>query len=858
MAINSTAQNPTVTRHPVVSFNGKYPLHELSPRKFEELVYTLLSRKGRDGLEQQLPIITEVELMQGVGERGRDISLYEGQIVVGLIQCKHSTRSTHRLDKTQIVKEILKFFLHAYADKKLIPDPERFRYVLATNIDLSEPAKEFLLNVSSELRSEELETESKLTEIIESTKKLQGLQVDKQLLTWLVQQTDKVTFSRLVGIDINAQISRHESEIIPNYFAVKKVIDSELALKMTQLLEVRLECKTEPKAKPIRDALAGYLTRFVIAYRHMKTLVFRNQQMLLEDLYQPLTLVSQRSGIGTTVENYPGRLLEAHGYILIRSTAGMGKSTLMRRMFIGAVESDQCIRIPILIELRRLSKTNDLISEILNRCDPLIGTSRDEFLQMLNEGSFIFLLDGYDEIKPSDREAVTNDLTSFITRAYKNLFVLTSRPDTALGSFPNFQEFTIRNLKQKEAYSLIHKYGRDDEHSLELVNRLKKPAFRQIRSFLVNPMLVSLLFVAYRHTPRLPYKKHLFYFQVYQAIFEDHDLSKDGLERPKHSELDISDFEKILRHAAFSGSKSGSLEYSHNDLAKLVENAAKFNSIECSAPKFINDLITTVPMFIRDGPYYSWGHKSLQDYFAARFIETAPGELRNKLLEKIYNSNSVQRFAHILEVYREMNPRSFRETILRWLLEDFERHCASDKYIQECKQIKPTDIQKRLELTFGRKVSFRIYDNERSKRLQQMNIGSRIADIIADWNDGAPLILDENKNLWHNKQQDSVLVTVESWEPNVRAILKFLVSVEPSLVSRRKHLNISTKLSWPEDRLVHATEPSELLNQNPQTFKSINRMLQHGVHLDPETAMQELAIIRSLETDETDLELLDF
>lgn len=843
---------------PAVSFNGKYPTHELSSRRFEELIYTLLSRAGRDGLEQQIPLFTKVELMQGVGERGRDINIYDDSEVVGLVQCKHSSRFGHRISKPEVVKEVFKFFLHAYIDKQLIPDPERFKYILVTNVDFTEPAKEFLNNVSGGLYSMDAEIETVVREVVKSTKRLQQIQVDKNLVTWLIKIARKVSFSRLVSIDINAQISRNEAEVVPEYFDVKKVIDSDLALRMMQLLEARLNYTDNSSAKPIRDALAGYLTRSVITYRHMKTLVFRNQQMCLEDLYQPLTLVSQRSGVETTVENYPEKLLENYRNVLIRSTAGMGKSTLMRHVFIRAVESNQCSRVPILIELRRLSSSNDLISEILNRCDPLIGSSRDEFLQMLDEGAFVFLLDGYDEIRPSDREIVTNYLTSFVTHAHKNLFVLTSRPDTALGSFHNFQEFTIRGLKPKEAYELIHKYGKDNRQSLELVGRLKKPEFKGIRSFLENPMLVSLLFVAYRHTPRLPYKKHLFYLQVYQAIFEDHDLSKDGLERPKHSGLDISDFEKILRHAAFNGSRLGLLEYSYNDLVGLVERSAEFNGIKCSASSFIKDLTTTVPMFIRDGAYYSWGHKSLQDYFAARFIDTAPGALRSKLLRKIYDSNSVQRFAHILEVYREMNPRSFRETILRWLLEDFEMHCSSDKYENYCNRINPDDIKKRLELTFGRNVSFRVYDQDRSNRLRELKYDARIADIISDWNDGEPLEINEKNSMSHNRQMNRAFAMVETWEPNAHAVLKFLAHVEPNLVSRRNVLEISTKVSWPENRLIKATEPSEVYNQDPQAYISINNMLKHGLHLNPEFALQELSEIRNLDSSEADMEILDF
>ena len=657
---------------------------------------------------------------------------------------------------------------------------------------------------------------------------------------------------------MNSHISRHENEIAPLYFNVKKVIDSDLAARVTKLLEERLSGTESSAVKPIRDALAGYLTRSVITYRYMKTLAFRNQQILLKDLYQPLTLISEFSGISKTVKDYPEALIEGHQNILIRSTAGMGKSTLMRHIFISMVECGNCPRIPILIELRRLSRSNDLLSEILHRCDPLVGTSSDEFLKMLDEGAFVFLLDGYDEIALDEREIVTSYLTSFITRAHKNLFFLTSRPDTALGSFPNFQEFSIRGLNTKEAYELIRTYGRCNDQSLELVNRLRRPEFKSIRSFLKNPMLVSLLFVAYRHTPRLPYKKHLFYSQVYQAIFEDHDLTKDGLERYKYSKLDISDFEKILRHVAFNGARLGLVEYSYNELIDLIEKSVNYTGVKCSPPSFIKDLTNTVPIFIRDGAYYSWSHKSLQDYFSVRFMETAPGDLRDKILRRIYDSNSASRFSHILEIYREMNPRSFRQTVLRWLLEDFEAHCTSDRYDSNCSLLGDDAIKERLELTFGREISFRVYDETRSRSLRAMKYNDRVSNMLSDWADGEYFELDDNSSISHNRQRHLALGVLEVWNSNVHAILKFLANAEPDLVSRNNSLELSAKISWPHTRRVFATDPNELLNKDSIHFIAINHMLKNGLHINPKFAYEELEKIRNMESNDSDIEILEF
>ena len=197
------------TSRVVPSFNGKYPLHELSPRRFEELLYSIVCHAERTGLDQQLPKITRAEIMQGVGERGRDLNLYNGTEVVGVIQCKHSKRSEYRLTKPEIFKEVLKFFLHVYVDNQLIPDKEKFTYVLATNVDLSEPAKIFLMNISEEVTSSHQKCIDVMNKLVSSTKAFNNICVDHALVSWVAGLANNITFSRLIGADINSQIARH-------------------------------------------------------------------------------------------------------------------------------------------------------------------------------------------------------------------------------------------------------------------------------------------------------------------------------------------------------------------------------------------------------------------------------------------------------------------------------------------------------------------------------------------------------------------------------------------------------------------------------------------------------------------------
>ena len=114
---------------------------------------------------------------------------------------------------------------------------------------------------------------------------------------------------------------------------------------------------------PTEDEFTEYYYRTYKKLAVVNTLVFNNSQRFLKDIYLPLTLASTNDDkIKEKVLSYPHKISKEYGNILITDTAGMGKSTLMKRIFIDVVESN--IGIPLIIELRRLSKQKSLISEI--------------------------------------------------------------------------------------------------------------------------------------------------------------------------------------------------------------------------------------------------------------------------------------------------------------------------------------------------------------------------------------------------------------------------------------------------------------------------------------------------------------
>ena len=444
------------------------------------------------------------------------------------------------------------------------------------------------------------------------------------------------------------------------------------------------------------DKFEDYLIRTYQRFLNINVLVYPNQQINIKDIYCPLSITSNRDYKTFKIDNFDSEIIEPYQRILISDTAGMGKSTLMKWIGLSLIENQTSI--PILIELRKLNKKNGILDEIFRQIDPIEDTfDRDLILQFLKLGCFTILLDGFDEIEFESREFVISDIKEFINKANENWFILTSRPDSSLSSFGEFQMFRIRPLREKESFSLIKKYDKLNPNKIsdKLIEEIKEK-YQQVKEFLINPFLVSLLYKSYTYNKDIPSKKSTFYDEVYCALYKHHDLTKDGFKRNKKSGLDIHDFRIVTRSLAYNTAKEAKVEYSDTELITRIKVTKKNNpGLTYKELSFMEDLESTVPLFAREGKAIKWAHKSLQDYFAAEFISNHPE--KEKIIELIYKSEK-DNYLNILDFLYELEYNIFRKIILRDILLKYITYCDStyDNY----KGYKKTQIRVRQAISF--------------------------------------------------------------------------------------------------------------------------------------------------------------
>ena len=191
-------------------------------------------------------------------------------------------------------------------------------------------------------------------------------------------------------------------------------------------------------------------------------------------------------------------------------------------------------------------------------------------------------------------------------------------------------------------------------------------------SFWPTRLLTSLLYKSFDHKLTIPLRKHLFYRQVFDALYETHDLSKERgeFQRPKKCGLDIDQLKQILRRVGFLTYGKNKVEFTKDELLTFIHKAKESSSDTKSAPSSIlHDLTHAVPLMVKDGNYIRWTHKSIQEYFAAQYICGNTGGKQKEVLLYYLNCDEFSTHINLITLCADIDGTSFKHSIAKTLAE---------------------------------------------------------------------------------------------------------------------------------------------------------------------------------------------
>lgn len=430
-----------------------------------------------------------------------------------------------------------------------------------------------------------------------------------------------------------------------------------------------------------KNKFIPYIARGYTQLDKSTSQLFRNRNYVVSKLYEPLTLSSHSSEQSPVVDNYPSDLFKAHNKIIINDDAGMGKSTVLKMLYRYAVESSEII--PFYIDIKSLIKKDKVqtIQEYITTTNP--DFSDDISIKFLNDefanNSYLFLLDGADEVSDDMKSEVFDKIRMFTENAKRCKFVVATRnEDKILSAFNDFISFKIEPLEIEQAYSLLRKYQFGNSKADLLIDEIEKKENHAVKEFLANPLLTSLLYTAYEHSKTIPLKKSSFFSQIYRSLYENHDATKIGyLTRAKLSGLDIDDFSTILSFLAFLGRKAEKLEYEEDELIadlKLIKETHP--TIDFDIRGFLTDITTRVPLFRYEGLSYRWQHKSIQEFFFLNYILNIDDKTEKcNAVRSLSTSKNAQKYKLVLDILYDKNQVLFHDVLTRNLSKILVNNC---------------------------------------------------------------------------------------------------------------------------------------------------------------------------------------
>lgn len=380
----------------------------------------------------------------------------------------------------------------------------------------------------------------------------------------------------------------------------------------------------------------AYEKYLITAYEKIglvKTIIYRKEPKNLCSIYECLNV--RISGQIVSTEKVDNLLDHGHK-LIITGTAGIGKTTLLRHLFLNSCDTTNLV--PIFVELRSVNSEDvkdisilDLIySSLVNQG---FDVPKEYFSYSMEAGRYIILYDGYDEVKVEKNLTVSRGIRELSTKYPDNYYIVSSRPMEQFIGWNDFNEGQTMVLDKKQAISLIKKIEYDKNTKQKFLEALENGMFEKYYSFASNPLLLNIMLMTFDERAEIPDKLNDFYEQAFATLFNVHDGYKDCFKRDIRSGLGCEDFKKIFSYFCFKSYFKGDYQFTESSVRKYILLAKeKFDTMEFEVDDYLEDLIKSVCMLVKEGLGYVFSHRSFQEYFAAYYTTKLVDNEQTKLL----------------------------------------------------------------------------------------------------------------------------------------------------------------------------------------------------------------------------------
>jgi hypothetical protein len=407
-------------------------------------------------------------------------------------------------------------------------------------------------------------------------------------------------------------------------------------------------------------------------YGEVKTILHGNNPRPFYEVYYPLSLSINGRPIASDATTSLFRRRQA---LIITADAGSGKSMLVKHLFNSSINSSY--KIPFVIELRYLNSSNDSLDKFIDDQISLHVTESSRIKRrLLEEGKFIFFLDGYDEVKIDKKQEVVRSLKEMHERYTSCKYLISTRPYTDLEMLSNLSTVHILPLSKSDVKKFISQQILDGELSEKIIQSVSEAGNSRLSSFLKNPLLLTLYILTYKNSSEIPSKASVFYRRVIDSLFIEHDSkTKVGFQRERRSGISYDKFYDVMRKFSFVSFFDDQFAFEKLYASDLIQRIiSKDTACQFKPEDLIEDLKLSFSFWIDDSGTISFAHKSLQEYFCALYIHDLDDGNKQKIYQKLLRkAGEVSDQFNILSILEEIDTCDYLQHYFIPVLADLKR-----------------------------------------------------------------------------------------------------------------------------------------------------------------------------------------
>ena len=428
----------------------------------------------------------------------------------------------------------------------------------------------------------------------------------------------------------------------------------------------------------------AYLTKSYDKYSRIKTIIYGIEPKRLYDFFEVPFLEKGSELIKPTKTRV---LTDISKFLIIEGSGGIGKSTLMKHLFLSELELKDYI--PIFIELKDFNEEEhlDLEKLLLKKLNQFHNKFQEEYLDYaLQSGCFLFLLDGYDELYSENQKEFFKKLNDFCDKYPENHYILSSRPYSE-SEFIEFQRFTVLKavpFNKEQAISLITKIEYPDEElKNKFIRDLESGLYDRHESFASNPLLLNIMLSTYNDYAEIPQKLHRFYYQAFDTMLSKHDATK-SYRRKMLSDLSSDTFKECFAIFCLLTYQKAKTEFTFPEIEEIFKKFPPRIKNVLNIGSFIHDLENCLCVLYKEGNRYKFSHRSFQEYFVAYFLNIQTDSKMRDYSFRLIESGKFRASADsVFFMLEDMNTLRFNSNILIPLLDKFEESKSDEEDLFE-------------------------------------------------------------------------------------------------------------------------------------------------------------------------------